>query len=494
MAGPLAEIYSASDTFKRKLVDALRNPKAKLEQVLGDANDRARDWNEADNAALDEVMATGKLTGPKMMGQAMALAQGYNPAGIFIGPESKLWNGNNAFRAANMAAKGGDPKEIWIKTGTFKGPDGIWRQEIDDSGSKFVGSEGIAAKAEALRNRNAELKQTIKDTQGHPDLFPKELTAARRPLRDEIKQNQRKLDNYFGPSQFPGAGNYAPYAYEHDALYKAYPDLESVVVRQGRGSPDYLGSYEGNASRGSGALDVTAAGLKKDPRSTTTHEMQHAVQDLEGFPMGGNQDSARFQMQSVRNAELQPFRAGNAMWEGALGDLGKANTALYAEKLRELTTKPNITPSQITNMSAWYEHSDAIRSELGAMPKKSGPEQKEWLRNAAQILSQKEFNRGRFREIDAQPRDYWEALRRKANRQMDKHQQDARQHGEISSKYKRLEAMSDFDLYQRLGGEAEARAVQKRLDYTPEQRANTFPLDDYDVPLGDLIFYAKEMK
>lgn len=88
MAGPLADIYSASDTFKRKLIDALRNPAAKLEQVLGDANDRARDWNEADKAALDEVMATGKINGPKMMGQAMALAQGYNPAGITV------WHGS----------------------------------------------------------------------------------------------------------------------------------------------------------------------------------------------------------------------------------------------------------------------------------------------------------------------------------------------------------------------------------------------------------------
>lgn len=44
--------------------------------------------------------------------------------------------------------------------------------------------------------------------------------------------------------------------------------------------------------------------------------------------------------------------------------------------------------------------------------------------------------------------------------------------------------------YQRLAGEAEARAVQKRLDYTPEQRRAIYPLDDYDVPLDELIFRA----
>ena len=44
-----------------------------------------------------------------------------------------------------------------------------------------------------------------------------------------------------------------------------------------------------------------------------------------------------------------------------------------------------------------------------------------------------------------------------------------------------------IDAYRRLAGEAEARAVQKRMNYTPEQRRQIFPLDDYDVPLDELI-------
>jgi len=43
------------------------------------------------------------------------------------------------------------------------------------------------------------------------------------------------------------------------------------------------------------------------------------------------------------------------------------------------------------------------------------------------------------------------------------------------------------EYYNRLGGEAEARMVQKRMDYTPAERAARFPLDDYDVPLHELI-------
>lgn len=78
----LADIYSAINTAKRKGADFVQNPGTSLQQMLGNANDRAREWNQADQAALDEVLATGKLTGPKMMGQAQALGAAYNPVGM----------------------------------------------------------------------------------------------------------------------------------------------------------------------------------------------------------------------------------------------------------------------------------------------------------------------------------------------------------------------------------------------------------------------------
>lgn len=391
MAGPLAEIYSASDSFKRKLVDALRNPRAKLEQIVGDANDRAGNLNQMTYAAAEE----GPGRGPATDRLARAMAESYNPAGIFIGPESKLWNPKAAFEATRMAAKSTDPKEIWVKTGTFKSPDGAWKQEIDDSGSKFIDAAGLAAKAEALRNRNTELKQTIKSTKGHPDLFPKELTAARRPLREEIKQNQQKLESYFGPGQLPGSGNFAPYAYEHQALYKAYPELEKVVVRQGGGAPDLYGSYQGNASKGTGQLEVTHAGLKNDPRSTATHEMQHAVQDIEGFGEGG----------TPRDFVIAR--------RDALDRIGTINNSLSPLVIKlERETDP------------------AIRKAL-----------------------------------------------------QDQYDQALEERARLSP----LVNLDSMDAYRRLAGEAEARAAQKRIDYSPEKRRQVFPLDDYDVSPENII-------
>jgi hypothetical protein len=45
-----------------------------------------------------------------------------------------------------------------------------------------------------------------------------------------------------------------------------------------------------------------------------------------------------------------------------------------------------------------------------------------------------------------------------------------------------------FERYQNVAGEAEARAVQSRMNMTPEQRLETYPIQSYDVPVNQLIY------
>jgi hypothetical protein len=211
---------------------------------------------------------------------------------IFIGPEAKTWRKTEAFKAAQMEKAKASPEEIWKATGTFRGPDGFWRQEIDDSASKFVNAAGIAAKAQALRDERAALKETLRpDRSGQGDLFPKQLTEARRPIRAREAELNKELNvETYGPTMSPEyRGNFAPYAYEHGPLYEAYPQLRRDVVTQGgrSGSDGVYGTYD------KGRMEITRAGLLNDPRSTATHEFQHAVQDIEGFSPGGNTDYAR---------------------------------------------------------------------------------------------------------------------------------------------------------------------------------------------------------
>lgn len=194
---------------------------------------------------------------------------------------------DEALKASRML-KTMTPQEVWGQTGIGKYA-GEYVKEISDQNAKFKMAEQIASDAQKIRERNAELKQVIKESQStYPDLFPKELTAARRPLREEIKANQNMLERNYGYESDPKwAGNFAQLAYEHPELYKAFPELKNVVVRQGRDDPNFLGSYQRLPSQPVGSVDVTKSGLLNDPRSTATHEMQHAVSDLSGWQAGG---------------------------------------------------------------------------------------------------------------------------------------------------------------------------------------------------------------
>jgi len=74
----IADIYSAIDSAKRKGADFIRNPGASLEQMLGSANDRARNLNELTYQAIEEGMGYG----PKTQQLAQQMAEAYNPIGM----------------------------------------------------------------------------------------------------------------------------------------------------------------------------------------------------------------------------------------------------------------------------------------------------------------------------------------------------------------------------------------------------------------------------
>ena len=101
----LADIYSALNTFKRKSSDFVQNPGTSLEQMLFAANENAREFNKKHALATDYTIAQarGQQPTPEQtqaeMGLRNTLAQAYNPAGIFVGPNSATFNKINAVKA-----------------------------------------------------------------------------------------------------------------------------------------------------------------------------------------------------------------------------------------------------------------------------------------------------------------------------------------------------------------------------------------------------------
>jgi len=84
----LADIYSAIESAKRRGSDFVSNPMTSLQQMLGSANDRARDYNQQMVQAAQGfgAPAIGQQPTPEQMaaqqGTMQTMAEAYNPAGI----------------------------------------------------------------------------------------------------------------------------------------------------------------------------------------------------------------------------------------------------------------------------------------------------------------------------------------------------------------------------------------------------------------------------
>jgi hypothetical protein len=188
------------------------------------------------------------------------LAQGTQRQ-VFIGSKSRAWDKSAAELAKELEKKGEAPETIWQTTGTFKSPDGKWRQEISDQNMQLrTGSYG-------------------KDAQGNPITY--QVTE----------------------------GN-ASQVLAHPELYNAYPFLKKVNTEIGI-KPKTAGSAEyGDEGRFVEAFGPTDDEIK----SALVHEMQHQIQNREGMASGagfmaGDQQSFQNYLRAAGEAEARAVQA-----------------------------------------------------------------------------------------------------------------------------------------------------------------------------------------
>ena len=156
-------------------------------------------------------------------------------------------------KAQEMLDEGYDSETVRKETGWFKGYDGKWRFEIDDSSMEF---SRFGFNPDYLRYKELELKfiegnitdQELKELQSIPE---------------DIKSIKLyRLDQFI----------------KHDELFAAYPELRRMRV-----TFEHIDSY--------GAFYPNTFSIKIDPQapdisSTLIHEIQHAIQHTEGFTSG----------------------------------------------------------------------------------------------------------------------------------------------------------------------------------------------------------------
>lgn len=288
---------------------------------------------------------------------------------------------DNLSVAREMEAAEKDAKAIKMATGWERGADGKWRYEIPDS-----------------------RLNDMMDVDGKGTMVKRN--------EDDMLWTSGRLDDVVNAPE----------------LFKAYPQLKDVRLETDAITNDLPsnGEFDPNTN----TITIHADELKY-LNSILNHEIQHAIQHIEGFATGGTPEYLEHE-----------FNAAKAEWRA------RAYAYELEEKAKELGDEYNQTAVEKALVK---EYEDMDMSE--------------WLPDKeTRIKGFNYFARGYAdRSMD-------EAIRR--------FRLDQSTRGDFNP----------FIEYTKLSGETEARNVQKRMGMTPEERKASLAAETEDVRREDQIF------
>ncbi len=359
---------------------------------------------------------------------------------IYAGTSSETADLNRFNQARKMIDSGADSEAVRRMTGWHKGADGGWRYEIDDSRFQF---------------KSNEMFETMKETR-------KAL-----PVRE---------------------------VFYHPDLFKAYPELADIKVKIQSDFWDFGRRQQGWFEPATNNLVITP--YAQNPRKTAIHELQHAVQEIEGFARGGDQRQA---LKSVDDEVLLtaadtavkyledkrwPLQAKYKAFENSLklpewiayGEAARKSTAAYdAMKQAEVSIgRPLKRGDDLYD--AWSKaHDEKTRT--------SDIARKKWLLDEDAPWEEKKqfYELQSFAEGDVNYRDrQFEEIIKDLNNLSDTQEtlEKAVKYGDPAEI---RDALSDvpevtWQAYRNLHGEVEARDTALRLDMNAPARAMTEPM------------------
>lgn len=325
---------------------------------------------------------------------------------------------DNLAIAREMESSGKEAKAIKMATGWERGADKKWRYEVGDF---EVDIEGLARKNRLYENLpwgkeydalSDKLFDGVELTDEESDRFD-ELLGMATELSDSYKESDvRYLDDYV----------------KDDSLFKEYPELKQVRVEMYDDPASNTGATwfsERNLIR------VNESSLERmGIRNILVHEVQHAIQSIEGFAQGGSMEYAQ---EKLLDYYLQDYTSVQ------LHEL--ANLRRSAEKLVE--------SGQYKRIPYAVKHVIKESKEQGFYPM--------WADN--------------FDNRDDAVITVYDTL--------------------VGFTSAKLDEASYFDkrkAYLSIAGEVESRNATYRMDMTPEERRNSLASETEDVAREDQIF------
>lgn len=208
----------------------------------------------------------------KALRQAAAGTQDSGAQLLYAGKNAKTADLNALSRAAAMEAGGTDAQTIHRETGWFRGMDGKWRFEVDDSGMEYRRDGDARLMEESGYRRLQELT----------DKWARNAENRGEPLTAEETAESERLESKYYDRAWAEKYELADFL-RHDDLFEAYPALRHTSVVFKETMPGVNGYYD----TGTDTI-VLSKDLIGSPESTLVHEIQHAVQKAEGFTRGSS--------------------------------------------------------------------------------------------------------------------------------------------------------------------------------------------------------------
>lgn len=192
---------------------------------------------------------------------------------LFAGKNAKTADMRTLERAVALEADGTSPESILKETGWFRGMDGKWRFEIDDSGMEYRSDGDARLLEESGYRRLQELTDKwARNAEGRGD----PLTA------EEQAESENLADKYYDSVWTEEKYELADFL-RHSGLFEAYPQLRHTSLVFEKTEPGVNGYYNAGTD-----TIVLSDELRWIPESTLVHEIQHVIQRAEGFARGSS--------------------------------------------------------------------------------------------------------------------------------------------------------------------------------------------------------------
>jgi hypothetical protein len=410
--------------------------------------------------ALGESMAANAVTSPMARGQ-----RGTFLPEAFFTPQEKA----NISIAQELEAKGTSPDDVLVQTGLVRDLDGSWAVELSDDKMKFKALEAVKAAREPIVQRisDIEVAMQVRDildrggsmgnaartirVQTGQDPSPKALTLAQQRTNEQL---EAALENANNSLTAPIKGLKYADVIEHPELFQRIPELAEMqvdfVTQADLGGKRTAGHFDPSAP-GMGAIRLSSKYLRPGEtygRAIMGHETQHGIDYFAGKDYG-------IAPETIKEAG----DSWNLRLEGDKINFDADATALQARRLMDKT--PGMTPEQALDEVVDRANYYGIAENFGAAGKYN-PE-----------------NESTFAQ-DGMLRDATLRIIRNVPLDPLKQRVDAAQ-ARLREAYQKARIAEPteagrYEQYMRNQGEARARLTQTRMDLTPEERRDIFPM------------------